>query len=310
MGLFGKIHRNVIFLISILLFSILLKENQLFINTQSQFDYFPNDIGVASLIPYPGQDDLSLLEASVIVRAELEDMNNFNMPISFNCSYKIYNPATTVNASFLLPITHDFLEWEYMAVEMAAFTAWINDTQVTLYGWLNEEFPEEIEEELGYSPYYGFHSLNASDFQGGSIINIELLGLVTITTSSGRSTKTLSALYDLRTLHHWGSYSKQEVEFRVDGIQPFSYSNYSDTTPERKCLVTHYESGTSYYWSWENENIIENNTIVQWVIPREKPFTFLVDWDLSSLLFVTVSSLIIILVNRIKIQRKSRFSYD
>lgn len=291
----------------IMLLILLFSKNQLFIHSRSQFEYFPGDIGIASLIPYPGQGGLSLLDSSIIMSAELEDMNDFNMPIVFNCSYIIYNPTTTINASFLLPITYDFHDYHYMDDERSTFTAWVNETEVELFYVLDYEFEEELEEELGYSPFYISRSLNASEFQSNSVIHIEILGKVTFRTSLGRSANILSILYDLRTLHHWGSYFKQKVEFRVDGLQPSSYSDYSDTTPERKCLVTHYEAGSSYFWNWENEQIVENKTQVQWEIPREKPFTFLVNWDFYSILLLILSSSLIVFINK---NRRKRYLHE
>ncbi|MHA2255574.1 MAG: hypothetical protein ACXAAM_05860 [Candidatus Heimdallarchaeaceae archaeon] len=290
-----------------MLLILLFSKNQLFFQSRSQFEYFPEGLGIASLIPYPGHDGLSLLESSIIMSAELEDMNDFNMPIVFNCSYMIYNPTTTINASFLLPITYDFYNYNNMEEEGSIFTVWVNETRVELFYVLDNEFEEEIEEELGYSPHYRSRSLNASEFQSDSVIHIEILGEILFSTSLGRIANVLSILYDLRTLHHWGSYFKQKVEFRIDGLQPSSFSNYSDTTPERKCLVTHYETGSSYFWNWENEQIVENKTQVQWEIPREKPFTFLVNWDFYSILLLILSSSLIVFINK---NRRKRYLHE
>ncbi|NPD90355.1 MAG: hypothetical protein HGN29_16705 [Asgard group archaeon] len=278
-------------MLSIFLFS----KNQLLIQTQSQFEFIPGNIGIASLFPYQGFENLTLLSADVTMRTELKDFNDISMPINFTCDYIIYNPSTTVNASFVLPIFHDLSILADIVTDFTAFRAWVNGTPAPLQ-IIDDEFTENIEEELEY--FFNFLCLNYTEFQNDTIIHVRISAEVTFSTSLGRNVQILTISNDLRTMNYWNNYFNKTVEFRVNGIQPTSYSDYSDTTPERKCLVTHYESGTSYFWFWEQEQIIENIVMIQWQIPRDKPFTFLVSWDFFSLLLFAISSALVLLVNR------------
>ena len=104
--------------------------------------------------------------------------------------------------------------------------------------------------------------------------------------------------------HEWKGNIDKIIEFFVYGEQPYNYTDYSSSTPERICEIKNYDDYSSYTWQWENERIVENYVRIDFEIPRDKPFTFLVG---SDLVFVMISIVISsFIVFKLGFQRKKK----
>lgn len=298
-----SVTRKVISLVIILLLTFLLNRNQLFNTSQSQIEYFPGDLGLAGLIPFHGGENLSLEESNIEMRTEFKK-DDFLMNFTFDCRYSIYNPSDTVNVTLVLPLSDDLF------YHITSNSSVVNGTAVVLErvnSVLENEIEDILEEHIDSYFYYEYACIKNLELQENSTSVIQILIMSSIYISLGRSSKLLHAFYDFETMSVWNNYSDKSVEFRIDGSQPQLFTNYSDTTPEKKCLVTNYETGSSYLWQWENEQIIEERVYVEWLIPRDKPFTFLVDWDFYSILLLILSSSLIVFINK---NRRKRYLHE
>ncbi len=296
MGSSRNIRRRVNCILIISLLSLLHSTNQIPIQARAQI-YYPSYLGISSLVTYPlqEQENLSLIDSNIILSTELNNIRNDTMFCSFNCSYTISNLGTTANASFVIPISGDL--YYYTSTDILAR---VNGTYVVVDTLERSEYRDELDVAFSYYPYYEYLLLNNTELQGSSNTIIEAFFGFTINIFADRTQRIISIFYDVGSINLWTDYLSKRVEYIATGVQPFSYSNYSDTTPDRKCEVTTYGEKTSYLWNWENEEIIENTIFAEWLVPRGKPFTFLVSWDSYGILMILISSFLLMFVNRIK----------
>ena len=280
-------------LLSIMLaFTFLFNSTQISLQTQSQYLYLGGGAGIACAIPLSENGNFSLLESNVQMTFKMENKRSSYTPIKFDCNYTFSNNGSSSNVSLFFPIYSDLYYGNSVN-----YTSRVNGTEIDLQrddrdwggsipsGWFEYLITDEIEMLENSTLIVGF--------------TIESMLLI----SRGREDYNFEIYYIVDTIHWWKEYNKKTVKFIIDGIQPYEYSNYSANTPQKKCLITNYVNSSSYLWNWENEQIIEERVNVEWLIPRDKPFTFLVGWDFYSMLLILSSSLLI-LVNRIRIRKK------
>jgi len=285
--------------ILILFLSLLISTKSLVFHTQSQFEFFPDYLGLASIVPFQGQENLSLINSEIVMRAEFDDATE-EMSFHYECNHNISNTDATNNATIVVPIS--VVLYYYVSV---AYSAYVNNTALVI-DVLESEYRTELDQYLGdYT--YEYILLNNTELQGNSVTTLSFHMSFDIDFSKGRSAKILTLFYEVGAINLWENYQNKSVEYVVSGAQPFNYSDYSATTPERKCTVTYFETGTDYFWHWENEEIIEETVYAEWFIPRDKPFTFLVNWDLYSYIALTIFSLFVVFVNRTKRNRRREY---
>ena len=285
--------------ILILFLSLLISTKSLVLHTQSQFEIFPDYLGLASIIPFQGQEDLSLINSEIVMRAEFDDATE-EMSFHYECNHNISNTGATNNATIVVPISA--VLYYYVSVD---YSAYVNNTALEI-DVLESEYREELDQYLGdYT--YEYILLNNTILQGNSVTTLSFFMSFDIDFSKGRSAKILTLFYEVGAINLWDNYKTKSIRYLVSGVQPFNYSDYSATTPERKCTVTYFETGTDYYWHWEDEDIIEDLIYVEWLIPRDKPFTFLVHWDLYSYIALAIISLFIVFVKRTKRKRRREY---
>ncbi len=277
----------------IFILSFFCNTNQIFIQTQSQYLY-PSNAGIASLVPLLEQENLSLLDSDIILKSELNDIEDDNMECSYNCTYTIHNLGATINSTLFLPLDNelfDFLSLDYTVLVNGSYRA------IEVIDLLDSEYGDSLYDIFEYS-YLGFLCLNNTELLGNSITIISILLSFNFGVSRDRTDRILTIFYDVGSINVWNDYHNCRIECIATGVQPFYFSNYSDTTPERKCEVTTSGDKTSYLWLWENEEIIENIITVEWLIPRMKPFTFLVKWDISGILLIFLPTLLLVAAYR------------
>lgn len=289
----------------IFLLCLLKSTNQIMIQTQSQYIY-PNNAGIASLVPLLEQENLSLLNSDIIVRTELKDIEGDNLEFSYNCTYTIYNQGATMNSTLFLPLDHEL--YGFLPLDYAVL---VNGTheEIEVIEILDSEYGDALYDIFEYS-YLGFLCLDNTELLGNSNTTISIFISSQFSVFRDRTDHILTISYDVGAINVWNDYKNCKIECIATGVQPSYFSNYSDTTPERKCDVTTSGDKTSYLWEWENEEIIENQINVEWLIPRNKPFTFLVHWDSFGILLALISSILFIFSNKIKKMKKEDYQYE
>lgn len=120
------------------------------------------------------------------------------------------------------------------------------------------------EENTSLNPWSDYFSLD--DWRFFALCNITFGGYSNTTirysfdSSFYAHSKTgLWLSYDVGTSRAWNGFTTENVEFRVFGRQPDSYSNNS-LNPTTKFTLTDIENGKSYLWTWEAV-IIEENSV-------------------------------------------------
>ena len=260
----------------------------------------------ACLFPFEGGENLSLIDSTIHVNAESVGLT-FRKLITFNCSFWIYNPNDTVNTTLILPISDE------LAYLTSSSLTTVNGTAITVVDadlQTRGEIRNKLE-DFGYSHYdyyyNSFRCINNLALLENSTSLVQFIIESDVSVSLGRYPNSLYLSHFTHLINIWNSYSRHVVEFLVNGSLPSRYSNYSVETPERKCLVTNYEYGTSYYWNWEHEEIIEDIVYLEWVIPRNKPFTFSVSMDFC---FALISLPFFLIVYVYFNRRKTRFKHE
>jgi len=283
--------------ITICLFIILFTINKFTILTDSQLEYFPGYIGMGAIVPPLDNQYLSISNASISVITEVKDERNYTLPITYDCNYSIYNPSSLINTKIAIPFSVDLL----YSLDVNT-TVWFNGTEVE-----TQECDRDLENEIedlydGY--YFEFLCVDNLEFPSNSSSQIRIMIESAVYVTRGRSSPQLWIFYDVRTSNLWKGNINQTIEYLIYGEQPFEYSNYSTTTPQRICEVAHFNDRSSYVWKWENERIIEESVTVKFRIPRDKPFTLLVESNLVFVMVTIIVSSSFMYVNKYRKNRK------
>jgi hypothetical protein len=241
-------------------------------------------------------ENLILLDSTVSLEADLQDITNATMPLQMECNYNISNTGVTTNTILVMPISYDLLHQQDLS-----YSVLVNGSVVELEIL---EYPEinYLDNNL-ILPVYEYFFFNAT-LGSNSITHVKFSTEFTFNESTGRTARTLWIFYQVSAVNIWDSYESVSVEFDIKGIQPSEYLNFTSSLPEKICSVSNYESGTIYYWYWETANITESIADVQWELPREKPFTFLVNWDVYSLMLLTISTILVAVYYRTRRKMK------
>ncbi|MCG3216832.1 MAG: hypothetical protein KAS63_08930 [Candidatus Heimdallarchaeota archaeon] len=269
--------------------------------TESQPSYFSDHIGLGTIIPPLDDDTLRLTNANITIITEFADKREFLMPIIFDCNYSVFNPvATTSIATIVFPISHILLHYT------KTITTWFNGSEVEFQSCDNDLISELQELSIYHIDLYYFLCFSDVNLSGNSTSSFRIKIDAPKPIWMGRSAFEFSLIHNVQTSRFWNGETTKKVEFIIHGEQPFEHSNYSETTPLRKCSVTNYDNSSSYVWNWENERITEDLVDVTFFIPRDIPFTFLLNWDFGIIIMVMVSSSSVILVIKILRNKKKK----
>ncbi len=264
--------------------------------TNSQV-YFPYFLGIGTIIPPFENNQLSITEASISVIAEVQYEKDYTAPITIDCNFSIYNPGPLLNTTIFFPYSDDL-----MSYTPADLTIWFNNTEVVPKGTHSETYQQL--RNLFDNYYYWFYLMDGLVFPTNTTTQMRIKIETSLFIQLSRYSPQFYISIDVQASNLWMGNINQTIEFICKGEQPFEFSNYSITTPQRKCDVIDFDLGSSYIWTWETAPIIEETVYVTYRVPRDKPFTFLVvNKILVAMITIVVSALV---AHKTKLLRKKK----
>jgi hypothetical protein len=240
----------IAYLISIIVlsFPIIIRE--------SKADVYPIDFaGTGNFLP---EENVSLIMTNANVVFNIDAHYYYNrFDVTFGGNYTIYNPFAATNLTLAAPFSSEFKDLESSCVIR------INNNSVsymiTEYTWENlSGTPLEL-----YTSGYKYRTprkfviINAT-FPENDSITIEYRFDVYIENPANHGD--FEIFYDVGTSRAWNGSITEQVEFKVYGKRPDSYSSYRKDVFEYNCTISDIEDGISYLWEWENE-IINVDTV-------------------------------------------------
>ena len=249
--------------------------------------------GTGNFLPEENSQ-LIITNASVIFTIDAEEhLSRIN--IDFTGNYTIYNPNVTMNATLVAPFSSDFKNLESSCVIKI-------DNTIVSYDFLEYNFTDSPWDEYldwQYDHNRKFLIINATFPENASII-IEYSFSAHIDITSNMDV--LNILYDVGTSRAWNGTIIEQVEFRVYGERPDSYSAYRKDRFEYNCTISDIENGRSYVWEWENEIINVNSVYISY--SYYNPYAKLIFFILFPSFYAGI--IIIVVLIRRRYKRKTR----
>lgn len=201
------------------------------------------DTGTGNFMP-ENSTNLRMTNANVIFNIDATNYDE-KVNIDFKGNYTIFNPEEAKEIMLVAPFSTEFTNLE-------------NSCLITVK---NETIPHNyIEYNITNSYWNDYFDHIFWSYRKLLIINVTLPSNDSITVEYSftayidtvhYSNAILHISYDVGTSRAWNGTITEQVEFRVHGVLPNSYSN---------CTIASIEDGRSYLWKWEEE-VIRVNTV-------------------------------------------------
>ncbi|MBY9016556.1 MAG: hypothetical protein KGD68_12750 [Candidatus Lokiarchaeota archaeon] len=247
-------------------------------------------------IIYDNNNSLNLVNADVVFTIDSTDFQN-DISVLFDGYYTIHNPTnTTANVTIYAPFSYQMSTIE-------------SDWQVEV---------NSIPTEFSFVWHYSLNSNLSSYFENYTsnidfyiVINTTILkeNSQVISYRFYRNTKNplyntdyFSIRYILGTARAWKNNITEKVEFKVQGKQPTSYTEYT----EKVCNISTIPDGKSYSWVWDNESINDDYVGINYRGRLLKPVEVLFYIILLGSIGIGGVTLLVFLIVRKKRKKKSR----
>ena len=216
------------------------------------------DTGTGNFLP-GNSTNLSMTNANVIFNIDAKKPNE-KINIDFKGNYTIFNSDEAKEITLVAPFSTDFKNLEntcLIKVKNETIPHNYIEYNITNYYW--KDYFDYI-----YMGSRKFLITNVT-IPSNDSITIEYSFNAYINTLS-YSNDVLHINYDVGTSRAWNGTITEQVEFRVYGETPDSYSTYSGYREgsEDNCTITHIEDGKSYTWNWKEQVIRVNSVYISY----------------------------------------------
>ena len=228
--------------------------------------------GTGNFLP-EDSTNLRMTNANVIFNIDATNHQE-KINIDFEGNYTIFNPDVSKEIMLVAPFSTDFKNLENSCLIKVK-----NET-------ISHKCVEYNITNSYWKDYFDYMYWSSKKFL---IINVTMPSndSITIEYSFTAYIDTISSLdvlhinYDVGTSRSWNGTITEQVEFRVHGELPNSYSSFSGFAEEPvkyNCTLTNIEDGRSYSWDWKEEVIKVNTVYIS--------YSFSNPWD--RLLFIVI----------------------
>jgi len=258
---------------------------------QSKADVVPIDfVGVGNFLP---EVDVPFIMTNANITFKI-DANSYRKGFNanFTGNYTIFNPGASENVTLAAPFSSAFTGLESSCVVK------IDENTIAYsfseYTWGN--FSESTWEQYVSGLYYPrkFIIINVTFPENDSItIDYSFNAYIDNRIDYGM----FQIFYDVGTSRAWNGTITEQVEFKVYGKQPYSYSG-------ENCIISEFEDGMSYIWYWENEIINEDRVYISYSIPT--PWYYIVGRLVPFLIIGGFFVVPIILIHQYKSKKAKR----
>ena len=197
---------------------------------------------------------LQMVDANILMEIDVNYGENTFFDFSFDGNYTIYNSNETVEMLIGAP---------FCTIYFDDLEGIVDNLSIKVDG-VSKEYDVIAFFEYNYSlnPWSDYFELY--DLRYFALCNVTFNSFTNTTIrysfDSNFNIWSKTALwisYDVGTSRAWEGVTTEQVEFKVTGQQPDSFSNES-LSPTTKFTLSDIENGKSYLWQWESVVIEEN----------------------------------------------------
>ncbi len=279
---------------------------------QSNPIYIGGDtIEMGGLLPSSTSNNLSMIEAEVLMKIDSTNYENKTIEVEFYGKYQIANPNETIELIIAAPLNIEFTGNYYN--NDTRYDIQINDTLQIFVDENEINFSLSILENItGWENYladYNYYWFFITNVTFPGYTTTELIYTWNAIVEFDDSSNYAIFYYDVGTARGWKGNLTERVTCEVQGEQPTSYTDQKYGILSKPCIVTEFGSGKNYSWFWENEAITDYYVGVEYDFSSNRGISLLNAVIMGVTLSLSILTIIIVFVSIIKKRRKKRSAF-